>query len=194
MESRWRTASGIFYLILNMRIEDQVILVDKYDNETGVTGKMRAHKEGLLHRAFSVFLFNDEGDLLLQQRAYHKYHSGGLWTNTCCSHPRPGEEIHEAAHRRLKEEMGITGVELLDAFNFIYFAELNDELKEHEFDYVLIGKFNGRPNPDKEEVNDWHWISPATLLTDVEVNPKAYTFWFKEVIERVLAHCQSIFP
>jgi isopentenyl-diphosphate delta-isomerase len=177
-----------------MTVEDQVILVDKYDNETGVTGKMHAHKEGLLHRAFSVFLFNDEGKLLIHQRAFNKYHSGGLWTNTCCSHPRPGEEVHEAAQRRLREEMGILNCKLQDAFNFIYFAEVDDNLKEHEFDYVFVGKFNGMPVPDPEEVNDWKWISPAALLTDVEVNPKAYTYWFKEVIERVLTHCQSIFP
>lgn len=165
---------------------EQVILVDKHDNETGTAEKMQAHREGLLHRAFSVFIFNDKGEMLLQQRAHGKYHSGGLWTNACCSHPRPNEETLEAAHRRLNEEMGISDVELTEAFNFIYFAELDDDLKEHEFDYVFIGKWNGIPVVNPEEVADYKWISPSSLLADVEVNPKAYTYWFKEVVERVL--------
>ncbi|MGZ5283049.1 MAG: isopentenyl-diphosphate Delta-isomerase [Bacteroidia bacterium] len=165
---------------------EQVILVDKHDNETGVCEKMTAHREGLLHRAFSVFIFNDKGEMLLQQRAFHKYHSGGLWTNACCSHPKPNEETLEAAYRRLNEEMGITGCELTEAFSFIYFAELDDDLKEHEFDHVFIGRWNGIPIANADEVADYKWVSPSKLLADVEVNPKAYTFWFKEVIERVL--------
>jgi len=170
---------------------EQVILVDKHDNETGVAEKMQAHREGLMHRAFSVFLFNNSGELLLQQRAFHKYHSGGLWTNTCCSHPRPNEETLEAAYRRLQEEMGIADCELTKAFDFIYFAELDDDLKENEFDHVFIGKWNGIPVVNADEVADYKWIAPSTLLADVEVNPKAYTFWFKEVIERVLNEVKS---
>ena len=170
---------------------EQVILVDKHDNEIGVAEKMQAHREGLMHRAFSVFLFNDAGELLLQQRAFHKYHSGGLWTNTCCSHPRPIEETLEAANRRLQEEMGIADCKLTKAFDFIYFAELNDDLKENEFDHVFIGRWNGIPIVNTEEVADYKWIAPSKLLADVAVNPKAYTYWFKEIIERVLNEVNS---
>ncbi len=166
---------------------DHVILVDKNDKETGTAEKMEVHRNGLLHRAFSVFIFNDKGELLLQQRASHKYHSGGLWTNTCCSHPRPGEDTLKAAHRRLNEEMGITNCELTEKFNFIYFAELNDDLKEHEFDYVFTGTWNGTPVVNPEEVADYKWIKPSVLIADISVRPEAYTYWFKEVVERVLA-------
>ncbi|RYD77419.1 MAG: isopentenyl-diphosphate Delta-isomerase [Sphingobacteriales bacterium] len=172
---------------------EQVILVDTHNNELGTLEKMEAHRQGLLHRAFSVFIVNDAGEMLLQKRALHKYHSGGLWTNACCSHPRPNEETLSAAHRRLREEMGIADCELTEAFSFIYFAELDDDLKENEFDHVFIGKWNGIPVVNTDEVADYKWISPSTLLADVEVNPKAYTFWFKEVLARVLDEVSGTF-
>ena len=139
---------------------ENVILVDQEDQEIGVMEKMEAHEKGLLHRAFSIFLFNDEQELLIHQRALHKYHSGGLWTNTCCSHPRPGESIEAAAHRRLEEEMGIE-CEMEKMFSFIYKAPLDNMLTEHELDHGLIGYFSGTPSINKEEVADWKFIDTS---------------------------------
>ena len=130
---------------------ENVILVNKDDCEVGVMEKMEAHQKGLLHRAFSVFLFNKKGEILLQQRAKHKYHSGGLWTNTCCSHPRPGESLSKATQRRLREEMGIK-CEMRPAFSFIYKKKFANGLTEHELDHVFLGRFDGTPEINKEEV------------------------------------------
>jgi isopentenyl-diphosphate Delta-isomerase len=168
---------------------EKVVLVDEDDNPTGTMEKMEAHEKGLLHRAFSVFIFNNNGDMLLQQRAFSKYHSGGLWTNTCCSHPREGEATIEAAHRRLQEEMGFD-CEIKKAFDFIYKKELDKGLTEHELDHVFIGEFEGEFRFNPEEVNAVAYVPVQEVLDQVVRNPQKYTEWFKiclsEVIKRTL--------
>ena len=160
---------------------DQVILVDEHDRELGFMEKMEAHQKGVLHRAFSVLLFNSKGELLLQKRSATKYHSAGLWTNTCCSHPRPGETLTEAATRRLREEMGImVGLESL--YSFIYKVNLDGGLIEHELDHVLIGQLDGEPIVNKEEVADWRYTSISRLKAEVQENPSEFTHWFKLIL------------
>ncbi|NOQ74820.1 MAG: isopentenyl-diphosphate Delta-isomerase [Crocinitomix sp.] len=166
---------------------EQVILVDIEDNPIGLMEKMEAHQKGLLHRAFSVFVFNDKNELLLQQRALHKYHSGGLWTNTCCSHPRDGEELVKAGTRRLQEEMGFE-CEITPVLSFIYKAELDNELTEHEFDHVLIGKYNVAPQPNPDEVSDWKFVNLEALALDLAQNPDHYTIWFQKIFEKTINH------
>ena len=166
-----------------MTREEQVILVDEKDRPQGTAEKMEAHRKGLLHRAFSVFLFNDEGKLLLQRRAKGKYHSGGLWTNTVCSHPMPGEDTRAAAIRRLKEEMGIEA-EVHKIFDFIYRAELDNGLTEHEFDHVFIGKFNGKPELNPEEADDYRYMHLQEIREDIRRHPGQYTAWFKIIFEK----------
>jgi isopentenyl-diphosphate delta-isomerase len=168
---------------------ENVILVDENDRETGVMEKMAAHVSGSLHRAFSVFIFNDAGELLLQKRADHKYHSGGLWTNTCCSHPRPGEHVSNAALRRLKEELGFT-CDIRPAFTFLYRSELDNGLTEHEFDHVFFGRFNGTPLPDSTEVAEWKFMSLPMIEAELSAFPESYTSWFSICFEQVLAHSQ----
>ena len=157
---------------------ENVILVDEKDNQVGLMPKLEAHQKGLLHRAFSVFIFNSDYKLLLQKRAASKYHSGGLWTNTCCSHPRDGEDIIDAANRRLDEEMGIK-TSLRKVFDFIYTAELDNNLIENEFDHVLYGVYDIDPILNKEEAEDFKWIDMETLKNDIENNTDQYTVWFK---------------
>tara|TARA_B100001109_G_scaffold139670_1_gene113589 strand:+ start:1326 stop:1838 length:513 start_codon:yes stop_codon:yes gene_type:complete len=157
---------------------DDVILVDKEDNQVGLMQKLEAHQKGLLHRAFSVFIFNSEYKLLLQKRAISKYHSGGLWTNTCCSHPREGEDIIDAANRRLSEEMGIK-TSLRKVFEFTYRAELDNNLIENEFDHVLYGVYDHDPILNKEEAEDFKWVDMETLKSDISSNSDKYTVWFK---------------
>jgi len=161
-----------------------VIIVDKNDNQIGTEEKIAAHRKGLLHRCFSIFLFNSKGELLLQKRAKGKYHSGGLWSNTCCSHPRPNKNLKKEAQRRLKEEMGIE-VDLKEIFTFIYKAKLGD-LIEYEFDHVFFGEFDGNPKPNPEEAEDWKWIKTEKLKKDVKENPDKYTHWFKLILNRAL--------
>ena len=160
---------------------EHVILVDSDDNEIGTMEKMEAHRKGVLHRAFSVVLFDQSGRTLIQKRAESKYHSSGLWTNTCCSHPLPGESLEVATRRRLKEEMGI---DLQPAFShsFIYKAKLDNELIEHEFDHVFVGTFNGTPQINRKEVEDWKYVDLSWLKQDMERHPEAYTEWFKLII------------
>jgi len=158
----------------------EVILVNKHDVEIGTMEKMNAHLLGMLHRAFSVLIFNSNGKLLLHRRALGKYHSEGLWTNTCCSHPSPGEDILEAAKRRLKEEMGIK-TSLAPLFSFIYRAELNN-LVEHELDHVFIGFTDDLPDANPEEVSDFKWMAMHDIEEDIERNPQDYTAWFKKII------------
>jgi isopentenyl-diphosphate delta-isomerase len=160
---------------------EHVILVDPRDNAIGTMEKMEAHEKGELHRAFSILLFNDAGEVLMQKRSQHKYHSSGLWTNTCCSHPLPGERMEDAARRRLKEEMGI---DLQPAFSytFIYKAQLDQHLTEHELDHVFVGTFNGAPIINKKEVEDWKYADMNWLKQDIRQNPAAYTVWFKLIV------------
>ena len=157
---------------------ENVILVDELDNELGQMEKMEAHQKGELHRAFSVFLFNDKNQLLLQQRATKKYHSGGLWSNTCCSHPRQGEGIIEAGKRRLMEEMGITA-ELIKQFSFIYRAEFDNGLIEHELDHVMFGEYNGLVPFNKEEIMAVRYVDLEQINRELIEQPEIYTAWFK---------------
>jgi len=157
--------------------EVKVILVDEEDNITGDAGKMEAHREGFLHRAFSVFIFNSKGEMLLQQRAMEKYHSGGLWSNACCSHPEPGEETGDAAARRLKEEMGIeTGLQKV--FSFVYKKEFENGLTEHEFDHVFAGVYDGIINESADEVMDYRFVEMQYISRSLEQTPEQYTAWF----------------
>lgn len=158
--------------------KEYVILVDKEDNKIGLMEKMEAHEKALLHRAFSVFIFNKQGEFLLQRRALSKYHSGGLWTNTCCSHPRDGETHLEAGKRRLQEEMGFV-CDLEKQFDFIYKSELDNELTEHELDHVLFGKYDGPIEFNKEEVMDYKYVDLDSLIQDMNNQPEKYTEWFK---------------
>lgn len=164
---------------------ERVILVDESDREVGTEDKERAHREGRLHRAFSVFVFNSRGEMLLQRRARGKYHSPGLWTNTCCSHPRPGESVAAAARRRLREEMGME-CELRGAFPFLYRAELDGGMTEHEYDHVLVGECDRDPVPDADEVEEWAWVDPEALRSRVEEDPESYTYWFRIALPDLL--------
>lgn len=155
-----------------------VVLVNQYDEPLGVMEKMEAHRSPHLHRAFSIFLFNSQHEMLLQRRALSKYHSGGLWTNACCSHPYPGEQVEKAAHRRLYEELGIE-TRLEKAFHFTYQAEFENGLFEHEFDHVFLGSFDGSLHPDPAEVADYCYKSIEAIKNDLEIVPSAYTPWFK---------------
>ncbi|MBA4146192.1 MAG: isopentenyl-diphosphate delta-isomerase [Azospira oryzae] len=162
-------------------MEEYVILVDEADNETGIMEKMEAHRKGLLHRAFSILLFNTKGEILLQKRAVKKYHSGGLWTNTCCSHPLPQESVRHAAKRKLWQEMGID-MQPEYAFKFIYKTGLDHELIEHEVDHVLIGLFDGIPNINPDEVEDWKFVNVNELKKEMIKHPDHYTYWFKLIV------------
>ncbi len=158
--------------------EQMIVLVDELDNEVGLMEKMEVHQKGLLHRAFSVFIFNSHNEMLLQRRAVSKYHSGGLWTNACCSHPYPGELVNDAAERRLSEEMGFTA-KLEFAFNFTYNASLDKGLIEHEFDHVFIGKHDGIVNLNFSEAGDYCFKSMADLKNELALHPLKYTIWFR---------------
>ncbi|RAV98625.1 isopentenyl-diphosphate Delta-isomerase [Pseudochryseolinea flava] len=160
---------------------EKVILVDEADNAIGTMEKMEAHRSGKLHRAFSILLFNDKGELLLQKRAKKKYHSGGLWTNTCCSHPLPDESMDDAARRKLNQEMGID-LQAKFAYKFIYTAKLDQGLTEHELDYVYFGQYNNVPNVNPDEVEDWKYINIGSLKDDIKRHPEQYTEWFKLII------------
>jgi isopentenyl-diphosphate Delta-isomerase len=167
---------------------EQVILVDENDRELGAMDKMAAHERGgVLHRAFSVFIVDASGRWLLQQRAAGKYHFPGLWTNACCSHPRPGEATEAAAHRRLREELGFD-CPLQERFQFVYRATSEAEgLTEHEFDHVFTGLGGGEIHPNPDEVGDIRWVQPAAIEADVREHPEAYTPWFKIAFDRVRA-------
>jgi isopentenyl-diphosphate delta-isomerase len=163
---------------------EHVILVDERDHFVGTMEKMEAHEKGLLHRAFSIFIFNDNNELLLQKRALHKYHSGGLWTNTCCSHQRFGESTLDAAHRRLQEEMGFDCY-MEKSFDFIYQTEFNNGLSEHEFDHVVIGHYNGAIQINHDEVCEYQYMSLENIQNDMLLNAEDYTFWFKIAFEKI---------
>jgi isopentenyl-diphosphate delta-isomerase len=168
-----------------MNTTEFVVLVDENDRQTGLMEKLDAHRKGLLHRAISVFVFNSRGELLIHRRALEKYHSGGLWTNTCCSHPRDGETNEDAAVRRLREEMGME-CKLFKQFHFIYRADLDHELVEHELDHVFTGTSDADPQPDPAEVMDWKWISRDDLLAEMAAESEKFTAWFKIIAEKVL--------
>ena len=173
----------------------QVILVDENDQPVGLEVKLKAHQNGgRLHRAFSVFVFNPAGQMLLQRRSRRKYHFGGLWTNACCSHPHPGESIEHDARARLRDEFGFD-VPLTEAFSFTYRAsDAASGLTEHEFDHVLIGHFDGRPRPNPDEIDEWKWVTPDDLRQDMKRHPQDYTPWFKIALEQVLRHGKCASP
>jgi len=160
---------------------EQVVLVDENDQVTGSMEKMEAHRRGLLHRAFSVVIFNSKGQVLLQKRSKQKYHSGGLWTNTCCSHPQPGEKMESAIRRKLKQEMGFD-VPTQFAYKFTYRAEFENKLIENELDHVYVGQFDGDPSVNPAEVSDWRFASLEELQADSKANPNNYTYWFRLIL------------
>lgn len=166
---------------------ENVILVDSNDTVVGKMEKMEAHQKAQLHRAVSVFIFNSQGQLLLQKRAESKYHSPGLWTNTACTHPRPNESNENAAIRRLDEEMGVVNVKLTKLFDFTYKEDFDNGLTEYEFDHVFIGLSDDMPNPEPEEVCDYEYVECEELLAQIKNNPERFTIWFKKIIDRVVS-------
>ena len=170
--------------------EEKVILVNEKDEQIGLMPKMEAHQRALLHRAFSVFIFNDNDELMLQQRALTKYHSPGLWTNTCCSHQREGESNVEAGKRRLQEEMGFS-TKLKDTVSFIYKAPFDNGLTEHEFDHILVGKYNEDPVLNPEEAAAFKWLTLEEVKRDMEKNPAIYTAWFKIIFDKYYQSIQQ---
>jgi len=168
-------------------IEEHVILVNENDEQIGTMPKLEAHEKAVLHRAFSVFIFNDNNELMLQQRASHKYHSPLLWTNTCCSHQRVGESNIKAGKRRLQEEMGFV-TSLKDTISFIYKAPFDNGLTEHEFDHILVGHYNDAPNINPDEVEDWKWMPLEDVKKDISVHPEIYTEWFKIIFDKFYQH------
>lgn len=157
---------------------EEVILVNEQDEAIGTMEKIEAHQKGVLHRAFSIVLFNSKGELLLQKRATGKYHSGGLWTNTCCSHPLPGEEMSEAAARKLMQEMGIR-TPLTFSHKFLYQTSLDNGLTEHEYDHVFIGHYDNSPSLNAKEAEDWKFSSLKDIQLDIQLHPHSYTYWFR---------------
>jgi isopentenyl-diphosphate Delta-isomerase len=162
---------------------EHVILVDEQDHEIGTMEKMEAHRKGLLHRAFSIVIFNSKGEMLLQQRAAEKYHSGGLWTNACCSHPRPGETLEDAGKRKLLQEMGFS-CNLNYSHKFIYKVELDNQLTEYEWDYVLVGNYDGTPVVNPLEAQAWKYQSLASIRKHANENPEDYTCWFRLMLNQ----------
>ena len=168
-----------------------VILVDEHDVQTGTMEKMEVHQKALLHRAFSIFIFNEKGEMLLHKRAKKKYHSGGLWTNACCSHPQPGEETLAAAQMRLQQEMGFN-TELKKAFDFIYKVSFDNGLTEHEFDHVFIGTYDGDIVPNTEEVSDYCFKPVAEIKNLIQSHPQKYTEWFKIAFPKMEAYLETL--
>jgi isopentenyl-diphosphate Delta-isomerase len=171
-------------------VVEHVILVDENDVQIGTEEKLRAHQLGLLHRAFSIFLYNDKGEMLIHQRASNKYHSSDLWTNACCSHQRPSEKTIDAALRRLNEEMGIT-TELRYVSKFMYTTVFDNGLTENEFDHILVGQFSAEVFPNKDEVRAWKYISEDQLLQDIKSKPEQYSSWFKIILATQLNEIKS---
>ncbi|WP_109300561.1 isopentenyl-diphosphate Delta-isomerase [Aquimarina sp. AU474] len=167
--------------------EERVILVNENDEQIGLMPKLEAHQKAVLHRAFSVFVLNRKNELMLQQRAHHKYHSPGLWTNTCCSHQRDGETNVEAGTRRLQEEMGFV-TSLKDSVSFIYKAPFDNGLTEHEYDHVLLGTYEQDPVINVDEVADWKWMPLEEVRSDISAQPELYTEWFKIIFDKFYAH------
>ena len=172
----------IFVCLRRLMTEENVILVNENDEQIGLMPKLEAHEKALLHRAFSVFVLNEQNEIMLQQRAHQKYHSPLLWTNTCCSHQREGETNMEAGSRRLFEEMGFK-TQLKELFHFIYKAPFDNGLTEHELDHVMIGYYNENPEINKEEVEAWKWMKIEDVKTDIQKQPEIYTVWFKIIFD-----------
>lgn len=170
-----------------MNNKEYVVLVNPEDEKVGLMEKIEAHEKALLHRAFSVFIINDKEEILLQQRALSKYHSPGLWTNTCCSHQRDGENNIEAGKRRLMEEMGMQA-DLKELFHFIYIAPFDNGLTEHELDHVMVGYSNENPNINPDEVASFKWVTATDIKKDIENQPHLYTAWFKIIFEKYYNH------
>jgi isopentenyl-diphosphate delta-isomerase len=171
-------------------MKEEVILVDTNDVPLGTMPKMEAHEKAILHRAFSVFILNKEGQLMLQQRALSKYHSPGLWTNTCCSHQRLGETNIEAGTRRLQEEMGFK-TPLKELFSFVYKATFDNGLTEHEFDHVILGYYDSEPIINHEEVTNWKWMNLEEIKKEIKTTPDNYTAWFKIIFDRFYNHIKA---
>lgn len=167
--------------------EEQVVLVNEKDEKIGLMPKQEAHVKGVLHRAFSVFIFNSKNELMLQQRAFEKYHTPGLWANTCCSHQRDGESSIEAGKRRLMEEMGFT-TDLKETTTFIYKAPFDNGLTEHELDHILVGSYEADPQINPEEVASWKWMDLEEVRDDIKNNPDIYTPWFKIIFDKFYQH------
>lgn len=174
-----------------LKMSSEILLVNDNDEIIGQSEKIKIHKEGLLHRAFSIILFNTKGKMLIQKRASSKYHSGGLWTNACCSHHGPNEELEVVIHKRLKEEMGID-CDLKKIFSFRYYAVLDNDMIENEIDHVFIGQTDKNPLPNPEEVQDYKWMSINSLKEDITKNPERYTVWFKILLMKYLNKKQEI--
>jgi isopentenyl-diphosphate delta-isomerase len=170
--------------------EEYVILVNEKDQEIGLMPKLEAHQKAVLHRAFSVFIFNSENELMLQQRASNKYHSPNLWTNTCCSHQRSGESNIQAGTRRLYEEMGFT-TSLKEITSFIYKAPFDNGLTEHELDHIMVGYYNEDPVINTDEVEDWKWVKIEDVKQDIRLNPNLYTAWFKIIFKNFYNHLNN---
>ena len=170
--------------------EEYVILVNEKDQEIGLMPKLEAHQKAVLHRAFSVFIFNSENELMLQQRASNKYHSPNLWTNTCCSHQRSGESNIQAGTRRLYEEMGFTTT-LNEITSFIYKAPFDNGLTEHELDHIMVGYYNDDPVINSDEVEDWKWMKLEDVKNDISLNPDLYTAWFKIIFKNFYNHLNN---
>ena len=170
--------------------EEHVILVNEKDQEIGLMPKLEAHQKAVLHRAFSVFIFNSENELMLQQRASNKYHSPNLWTNTCCSHQRSGESNIQAGTRRLYEEMGFT-TSLKEITSFIYKAPFDNGLTEHELDHIMVGYYNEDPVINSDEVEDWKWMKIEDVKKDIGLNPDLYTAWFKIIFKNFYNHLNN---
>jgi isopentenyl-diphosphate delta-isomerase len=173
-------------------MNQQLILVNENDDEIGFGEKLPVHQNAQLHRAFSIFVMNSQHQLLLQKRAYHKYHSGGLWANTCCSHPIRGEKQEDSIHRRLKEEMGFD-CDLKHMFHFIYRAELDNGLTEYEYDHVYLGRYNGIPNPNPDEVCEWKWMELDKVNSDIKKNPDNYSYWVKHAFDQFYTNYSNEF-
>ncbi|HEU4455491.1 MAG TPA: isopentenyl-diphosphate Delta-isomerase, partial [Longimicrobium sp.] len=166
---------------------------DERDREVGLAPKLEAHERGLLHRAFSVFVLNGRGELLLQRRAAGKYHCGGLWTNSCCGHPRPGEPVAAGARRRLREEMGID-CEMTPAGTFVYRADVGGGLVEHEYDHVFLARHDADPSPDPAEADAWRWAPVDAVIAEAEASPAAFTPWFVLALREVMQRDPSEAP
>lgn len=166
--------------------DDVVVLVDESDTSIGVAPKLDVHRDGRLHRAVSVVLFDDRGRVMLQRRADVKYHSAGLWSNSCCGHPRPGESVEEAAGRRLNDELGVAGCEVTRVGELAYYADLGNGLIEHELDHIMVGQWEGVVTPNPLEVSEIRWVDPEVVLADLAEVPASYTAWAGPVIARAL--------